>query len=141
VWNLVGFGLAMGNLRLAFFLAYKSIIKGNRWTLVLIILVMSLSFANLILTPSILSGVTAAINQAQIDSLYGNIVIDPPSDRYYLDNAGQIEKKVSQTRGVVGVAPHLNNGALIEYNWQRNTSPEEKGQSGNWGVIGIDPQK
>ncbi len=126
---------------MAFFLAYKSIIKGNRWTLVLIILVMSLSFANLILTPSILSGVTTAINQEQIDSLYGNIVIDPPSDKYYLDNVSLIEKQVAQTPGVIGIAPHLNNGALIEYNWQKNASPQAKGQSGNWNVTGIDPQK
>jgi len=131
----------MGNLRLAFFLAYKSIIKGNRWTLVLIILVMSLSFANLILTPSILSGVTTAINQAQIDSLYGNIIIDPPADKYYLDSATEIEKAVAQTSGVVGIAPRLNSGALIEYNWQQNSSTQEKGQSGNWYVTGIDPRK
>jgi putative ABC transport system permease protein len=131
----------MGNLKLALFLAYKSIIKGSRWTLLLIILVMSLSFANLILTPSILSGVTTAINQQQIDTLYGDIVIDPPSNRYYLDNADQIEKTVAQTSGVIGIAPHLNDGAQIEYNWQRNTSPQDKGQSGQWSVTGIDPQK
>ena len=122
-------------------MAYKSIIKGNRWTLILIILVMSLSFANLILTPSILSGVTAAINQEQIDTLYGNIVIDPPPDKYYLDNVSQIEKKVAQTPEVVGIAPRLSNGALIEYRWQLNTTPQDKGQSGNWNVTGVDPQK
>jgi putative ABC transport system permease protein len=131
----------MGNLRLALFLAYKSILKGSRWTLVLIILVMSLSFANLILTPSIMSGVTDAINQQQIDTLFGNIIIDPPSDKYYLENINQIEDKVSQTPGVAGVAPHLNSSATFEYDWQQKTSPQEKGQSGNWNVIGIDPQK
>jgi putative ABC transport system permease protein len=131
----------MGNLKLALFLAYKSIIKGSRWTLVLIILVMSLSFANLILTPSIMSGVTEAINQQQIDTLYGNIVIDPPNDEYYLTNAGQVETRVASTPGVTGIAPHLNSAALFEYNWQSITSPQEKGDSGNWNVIGIDPQK
>jgi putative ABC transport system permease protein len=131
----------MGNLKLALFLAYKSIIKGSRWTLALIILVMSLSFANLILTPSIMSGVTDAINQQQIDTLYGNIVIDPPSNEYYLNNASQIETKVASTPGVTGIAPHLDSAALFEYRWQSITSPQEKGQSGNWKVIGIDPQK
>jgi hypothetical protein len=58
----------MGNLKLALFLAYKSIIKGNRWALVLIILVMSLSFANLILTPSILSGVTDTLDEQQVNT-------------------------------------------------------------------------
>lgn len=131
----------MGNLRLALFLAYKSIIKGSRWTLILIILVMSLSFANLILTPSIMSGVTDAINQQQIDTLFGNIVIDPPADNYYLNNTTQIVNKVAQTPGVAGVAPHLSDSAHFEYNWQRITSPQDKGQSGDWRVTGIDPQK
>jgi ABC-type histidine transport system ATPase subunit len=77
----------MGNLKLALFLAFKSIMKGNRWAFVLIITVMSLSFANLLLTPSILSGVTNTLNQQQIDTLYSNIVVDPPPDEYYLDHA------------------------------------------------------
>ena len=131
----------MGNLRLAAFLAYKSIIKGSRWTLTLIILVMSLSFANLILTPSIMSGVTDAINQEQINTLFGNIVIDPPSDRYYLDHADQIQNKVAQIPGITGVAPHLNLNAHFEFNWQARTSLQDKDQSGDWPVIGIDPLK
>ena len=45
-----------GNIKLAFFLAFKSIYRGNRWAALLIVAVMALSFANLILTPSILSG-------------------------------------------------------------------------------------
>jgi putative ABC transport system permease protein len=131
----------MGNLKLAFFLAYKSILKSSRWTLVLIILVMSLSFANLILTPSIMSGVTAAINQEQIDTLFGNIIIDPLSDEYFLKNAGQIEASISSVEGVAGVAPHLISNARFEYNWQNIASPQDKGQSGNWNIIGINPQK
>jgi putative ABC transport system permease protein len=131
----------MGNFRLALFLAYKSIIKGSRWTLVLIMLVMSLSFANLILTPSIMSGVTEAINKEQIETLFGNIIIDPPSDQFYLNNVDQIENQLKQTPGVTGVAPHLNNNAYFEYKWQEKNSAQEKGQSGSWNVIGIDPEK
>ncbi len=131
----------MGNLKLALFLAYKSIIRGSRWTLVLIILVMSLSFANLVLTPSLLSGVTDAINQQQINTLFGNIVIDPPSDEYYLDNASWIEDRVTQIPGVAAVSSHLNSQAFFEYNWQRKTADQKKGQSGEWRVIGVDPQK
>jgi putative ABC transport system permease protein len=130
----------MGNLRLAFFLAYKSIVKGSRWTLALMILVMSLSFANLILTPSIMSGVTLAINQQQIETLLGNILIDPPQKNGYLKNVGQIENAVSQVPGVTAVAPHLNTSALFEYNSQNN-SDFAAGQSGRWTVIGIDPAR
>jgi len=131
----------MGNLKLALFLAFKSIIKGNHWALALIILVMSLSFANLLLTPSILSGVTNTLNRQQIDTLYGDIVIDPPSTDYYLSHAGLIEKKIAQIPGVIAVSSHLNNSAFIEYQWKEKDSPLDKGESGTWSVIGIDPAR
>ena len=129
----------MGNLKLALFLAFKSIIKGNRWALVLIILVLSLSFANLLLTPSILAGVTNTLNQQQIDTLYSNIVIDPPPAEHYLSRASLIERKIEQIPGVTGVSAHLNSSAFIEYQWKEKDSPSDKGESGTWPVIGIDP--
>jgi putative ABC transport system permease protein len=131
----------VGNLKLALFLAFKSIIKGNRWALVLIILVMSLSFANLLLTPSILWGVTNTLNRQQIDTLYGNIVIDPLPTEHYLSRASLIEKKIEQIPGVTGVSAHLNSSAFIEYQWKEKDSPSDKGESGTWSVIGIDPTR
>lgn len=40
----------LGNFKLALFLAFKSMYKGNRWALALIIVVMAFSFVNLIFT-------------------------------------------------------------------------------------------
>jgi len=131
----------MGNLKVALFLAYKSILKGNRWALALIIMVMSLSFANLILTPSILSGVANTLNKQQVNTLFANVVIDPEEDEYYLDHVEQIENKIKQIPGVIGVSAHLNSSAFIEYQWQDKGSPADKGKSGNWSVIGIDPNQ
>jgi putative ABC transport system permease protein len=131
----------MGSLKLAFFLAYKSVLKGSLWTLILIILVTSLSFSNLILTPSLMSGVTSALNQQQIDTLFGNIIIDPPSTKNYLSHVSSIEGKLAQIPELTGIASHLNNRAFFEYNWQQNTSLQNKRQNGNWTVIGIDPEK
>jgi len=131
----------MGNLKLALFLAFKSIVKGNRWALILIILVMSLSFANLLLTPSILSGVTNTLNRQQMDTLYGNIVVDPPPTEHYLSDVSLIEKQIEQIPGVTGVSAHLNSSAFIEYRWKEKDSPSDKGKSGTWSVIGIDPAR
>lgn len=130
----------LGNIKLAFFLAFKSIYKGNRWAVVLIVFVVALSFTDSILTPSIISGITETLNSQQIDTLYGNILIDPPSEDYYLENASQIQQKIEQYPGVTGAAIHLNSSALIEYNWQSKANASYKGDSGTWPVIGIDPE-
>jgi hypothetical protein len=84
----------LGDLQLAVFLAYKSIFKGNRWALALIVMVMSLSFANLLLTPSILLGVSDTINRQQVDTLYGDIVIDPLPEEYYLTHVDTTSSSV-----------------------------------------------
>jgi len=131
----------MGNLKTSLFLAYKSIIKGNRWALVLIILVMSLSFINLMLVSSILSGLTDTLDEQQVNNLYANIIIDPKENEYYLDQSGQIENMISRVPGVVGVSSHLTSNARIEYLWKEKDSPSDKGKSGNWHITGIEPGK
>ncbi len=131
----------MGDLKLALLLAYKSVVKGNRWALVLIILVMSLSFANLVLTPSILSGVTQTLDKQQVETLFGNIIIDPPANDYFLEKASTIQAQIEQVPGVIGVSPHLANAGFIEYDWLAKASPDDKGKSGTWPIIGIDPLK
>ena len=131
----------MGNLKVALFLAYKSIIKGNRWALFFVILVMSLSFLNLIFISSILSGVTNTLDEQMVNNLLANVVIDPLEDEYYLDHVQQTEEKIGQIPGVVGVASHLNSGAFIEYQWQEKESPLDRGESGNWNIVGIDPEE
>ena len=129
----------MGDLKLAFFLAHKSIFKGNRWALILIVLVMSLSFANLLLTPSILMGVTDAINRQQVETLYGDIVVDPLADEYHLTGATDLTRMIEQVPGVAGVAARLNYSGTLEHDWRSKDSVLDKGKSGTWSVVGIDP--
>ncbi len=129
----------MGDLKLAVFLAWKSIFKGSRWALVLIVMVMSLSFANLLLTPSILLGVNDTINRQQVETAYGDIVVDPPPEDYYLKGAGEIVQSIAQVPGVAGVAPRLTGSGLIEYEWREKDSVLDRGKSGNWSVTGVDP--
>ncbi|MDO8578167.1 MAG: hypothetical protein Q7R50_03195, partial [Dehalococcoidales bacterium] len=129
-----------GNFKLALFLAFKSIWKGNRWAVLLIISVMALSFAQLILTPSIISGVTKALNAQQIDTLYGNLLIDPKTDAYYVENASAIQALVENQPGVLASTVHVTSGAVIEHNW-RTANSTQKSNGGNYRVIGIDPEK
>ena len=132
-------GGILGNIKLAFFLAYKSVYKGNRWAVLLIVAVMALSFANMVLTPSIISGVTKTLNSQTINTLYGNIIIDPPENDYYLENVSTTLRQLEQYPGVTGASAHLDSGAFFEYNWESKPAPGDKGDSGTWSVSGIDP--
>ncbi len=130
-----------GNFKIATFLAFKSIFKGNRWALALIIIVMSFSFVNLIFVSSIINGVMTTMDNQLVDNVFSNIVISPKEDKYYIDKVNSLETKIKQVTGVVGIAPHLNSSAFIEYKWKEKVSQTDKGKSGTWEIIGIDPSK
>jgi putative ABC transport system permease protein len=128
-----------GNLRLSAFLACKAIIKGNRWTLILLVLVVSFSFVNLIFISSLISGVMTTMENQLVDTVFSNIVINPEEDAYYIDKVSQLEAKLEQVPGIAGISPRLSTSAFIEYRWKEKKSQTDKGQSGTWEVVGIDP--
>jgi len=103
------------NMDVSFFLAYRSIRRGNKGTLFLTVMLMSLIFVNLIFLPSIINGIGETMNQNMIDYSYANILIEPKENNLYIDNADNIQKKLNKQNGVAGVALHYITGATYSY--------------------------
>ena len=131
----------IGDSKVALFLAFKSITKGNRWVPILLVLVMSFSFVNVIFTSSILAGVMTTMDEQLVDTVLANVVISPEEDEYYIGHVNSLEDRIRQIPGVAGVSSHLDDSAFIEYQWKEKERPMDKGKSGTWRVIGIDPQQ
>jgi len=129
----------MKKLGLSLSLAFKSIVRGNRWAALMIVLLMALSFANLILTPSIMSGVTRSLDSQQVNTIFGNIVITPVPRSPYIENSGQTVALLGQYPGVSGVATHLADSAAFSSQPGESQNPPGQINSGNWTVTGIDP--
>ena len=128
-----------GNLKLALFLAFKSMFRGNKWALVLIIAVMAFSFVNLIFSSAIISGVMTTMDNQIVNTMFSNVVISPKEDRYYIERASELVPQIQQVADVAEIAVHLNSSGLIEYGWKEKTLPWEKVSSGNWNIVGINP--
>jgi putative ABC transport system permease protein len=131
----------LGNNKLALFLAFKSIIKGNRWAIILVILVMSFSFVNLIFVSSLISGITVTMDNQMITNNFGNVVVGPRENKYYIEKSSILEEKISPIQGVAAITPRLSYNAFFEYEWKEKLSQKDKGKSGTWEVSGIDPEK
>ena len=108
---------------------------------ILLVLVMSFSFVNLIFTSSIITGVMHTMDEQLVNAVFSNVIISPQENEYYIDHVSQMEEKIAQVPGVAGVSPHLNNNAFFEYRWKEKDSQMDRGKSGAWEVIGIDPEK
>ncbi|NOR78859.1 MAG: ABC transporter permease, partial [Methanophagales archaeon] len=99
------------NFKVSFFLAHKSIRRGNIGTVILTVTIMSLIFVNLIFLPSIVSGIGESMNVMIIDYTYSNIVIEPKEDNRYINNVDSIQKKINSLPGVVGTSARYMTGA------------------------------
>ena len=117
------------NIKIAFFLAYKSITRGNKGTLFLTVFIMTLAFVNLIFISSIFQGMILAVNEQSIDTLYGNVVIEPEEDEKYIKNVTAKQSLINSIPGVMGNSSHYIIGALFSYDEHKDGKDIK---SGSW---------
>jgi len=123
------------NIKTAFFLAYTSIKRGNKGTLAMTILIMTLAYVNLVFISSIFGGIVEAINQESINNQYGNIVIKPAIDEKYIKDKNAIEQ-IKTIPGVIGVSAHYVDNPIVKYD-DRNDNKDVK--SSRWILKSINP--
>ncbi len=122
------------NIKASFFLARTTIFRGNKGTLVMTILIMTLAYVNLIFISSVFGGIVEAINEQSIDNLYSNIVITPADDEVYIKNKDAINS-IDTIPGIVASSAHYINDAVISYDENNNGRDI---QQGKWIIKSID---
>ena len=122
------------NIKISIFLAYKSIIRGNKGTLFLTIFIMTLAFVNLIFISSIFQGMILAVNEQSINNLYGNVVIEPEKDEPYIKQVKAKQFLINSIPGVLGNSAHYIIGALFSYDEYKDGKDI---RSGSWQVKSI----
>lgn len=130
----------MRNLKVALFLAFKSITRGQRFTIVLMIFVLSFSFVNLVFISGILNGLTEAIHKQVIDNFTSNIVVDPqeePERKDFIIHQEELRRQIEQIPGVIATARHYELAGTFAYDKEKNG--KYKYISGQ--IIGIDPEQ
>ena len=124
------------DLRVAFFLVFKAITRGNKYTLILTILVTTLAFINIIFTSSIMNGaISKAYQQAQ-ENYVSNIVILPAVDDKYVNQVQQLKTKINTLPGVVSSSSRYAQSGMIRYDPDKdNLDVREKA----WNIKSINP--
>lgn len=127
------------NIQLSFFLAFKSIRRGNKATTALIIFILSLAFVNLVFIAGILNGILVGINKQIITNLVSNVVIEPqeePTKKDFIIHARDIMDQVQQIPGVAATASHYKLAGTLSFDKEKNGKPTVR--SGE--IIGVDPE-
>ncbi|MCC7575649.1 MAG: FtsX-like permease family protein [Methanomethylovorans sp.] len=105
----------INDIRVGALIAYCSIKRGNKKTLMFIVFVLSLIFMNLVFLPSMIGGLLGMFTGFMQDYPYGDIVIEPTGDNTYINNADNVLKKVRAVEGVRAATKRLDVGASISH--------------------------
>lgn len=102
-------------LQVSAILAVRSLLRGNRFTTGLTILIMGLVFVMMLFQPSILGGFIHAANNQVIDYSYANIAIEPKEHQPYIENVKSLREKINQIPGVVATSPRYTAAGTFTY--------------------------
>lgn len=130
----------MQSFKTAFFIAYKSIIKGRRSTLALMLVILWLSFFNMVFVPGVFSGLLATIISLETNTYTSDIMVAPqkePIPKAYVNHERQLRAQIATIPGVVGTARDYLTAASISYDKNKNGVYKRVSAQ----VIGIDPSE
>lgn len=102
-------------LKVASLLALRSLQRGNRSSVVLIILIIALVFTNMIYMPALLSGIGQSITRQIVDYEVSNVLVSPKSGEQYITDLGATLTLINGMPGVERASPHYSRGATLKY--------------------------
>ncbi|MFA5107125.1 MAG: ABC transporter permease [Patescibacteria group bacterium] len=115
--------------KIPFFLVWRFLKRGNKWTFLLIIFLMAIAFINLVFITSLFSGIVESANSQIIDTYTGHVSISPVEGEKFIPHATEEISRIDATPGVEAASAQVFLPASLTY----------KNRSGNWSVIAIDP--
>ena len=116
-------------LKVATFLALKSIVRGNVGIILLTIFMLVLVTMNLLFVPGLINGATMSMNTILIKTYSGDIIIEPGGDDTVISHADDLAQSIESIDGVIAASARNNINAYVTFEDERV----------NCVVIGIDP--
>lgn len=127
------------NARVGWFLAKRDIKRANFWTTGLIVLVMTLTFLNLIVVSGILVGLIQGSEDAAKKYDIGDVLISPFLNRSAIDQTPQIVDIVKNIPGYSKHTVRYSGSAKVESNYRDTVKPGDKRDGAGGTLLGIDP--
>lgn len=128
----------LSKLKIGWFLAIRQVRRANKWTTVLIISVMVLTFLNLVVVSGILVGLIAGSVTAQKDYYTGDFIISKLDKKDYIENTNQIIDTLKSMPEVEKYAVRYIEGGKAEVNYKAKVKDTDE-ESTSATFAGIDP--
>jgi putative ABC transport system permease protein len=107
------------SLKVASFLAFTSIKRGNFGVILLTVLILAIVALNLLFVPSLLKGLIWSANDKVKDTYSGDIVAESALDNPLIPDVDELITRIEAIGGVVAVTPRNSLGAEISFENER----------------------
>lgn len=129
------------NVKVGWYLARRDIERANIWTTGLIVLVMTLTFLNLIIVSGILVGLIQGSEDAQKKYAIGDIVISPFLNKSAIEQTPVVVDIVKTIPGYKNHTVRYSGGARVESNYRETVAPGDKRDGASGSLLGINPDE
>lgn len=126
--------------RLGFFLAYRDIRRANKWTTILITLVMTLTFLNLIVIRGILVGLTQGSVQANRDKYTGSVFISPLDQKKYIEDSHLAIGISKESQAVEALSARYTAQGKVDADYKIQIPKGEEANTVSSVIVGINPK-
>lgn len=130
----------MPHLTTSAFVAYKTITRGRRGLVALMIFILSLSFFDMLFIPGVFSGLLNTIVGLEVDTYTSHVMIGPQQDpipKTYIEQETSFRAAVATIPGVVGTARTYLTAGSISYDKDKDGIYKRVSAQ----IIGLDPSE
>lgn len=131
----------MRNVRIASLLAFRQIQRANKWTTLLIIFVMMLTFLNLIAVSGILVGLIEGAERAVRAESLGDLILSEKDGEEHILQTETIIRELEAFPEIEAYSVRFKDGGVLEANFKERRDLSAERDIANISVTGIDPEK
>ena len=128
----------LNTIRLGFFLAIRQVTRTSKWTTVLIVFIMMLTFLNLVATSGFLVGIIEGSSRGYKEQWTGDLIITNRNEKSYIEHTSEIESVLSSFPQIKSYTKRIIAGAKVEANWWEKRKEVDANIVSNQ-IAGIDP--
>ncbi len=129
------------DIKIAWFLATRQVLRSNIWTTLLIIGVMTLTFLNLVVVSGILVGLIEGSVRAFKQYYTGDVIVSTLQHKDYIENSSAVISQIEQIPGIDKYSARYVEGISVEANYKTRTNDDTKPNTSGGNAVGINPQK
>lgn len=124
--------------RVGWFLGVRQLRRANRWTTLLIVFIMTLTFLNLVVVSGILIGLVEGGNIANRNQYTGDVIMTTLSGKSYIEKTNDIVATLNATPSVTNHTERYIQSGTIEANYQTRTNFNDQPNTVGTSITGID---